>query len=114
MERELVFYRTPRGKVPLRKWLEKINDMQASARIRKRLRRMERGVYGDCKHLREGVWELRIDEGPGYRIYFAELRVKMVVLLLSGGTKRTQKKDITHAIKYFKNYKVRFEDDETK
>ena len=111
MQRELVFYETPRGQVPLQKWLQKIKDMKASARIQKRLRQMERGLYGDCKYLRESIWELRIDEGQGYRIYFAEEKKRLVVLLLHGGTKRTQDKDITVAIKYFRDYKERYKDD---
>jgi len=111
MTKELVFYETKRGKVPLRHWLQKLKDIRASTRIQKRLRNMERGIYGDYRYLRDGVSELRIDEGPGYRIYFAELKKKVVVLLLHGGPKKTQKKDIEAAIKYFQDYKVRYEDD---
>lgn len=77
-------------------WLEGLRDRQARARILMRIDRAEDGNYGDCEPVGEGVSEMRIHYGPGYRVYFVE-RGKEVVILLAGGTKRTQKKDIVRA-----------------
>jgi len=67
---------------------------------------LERGGFGDCKPLQDGVWELRIDHGPGYRVYYS-LIGKKIVLLLCGGDKRTQQRDIMQAITYLEDYKKR-------
>ena len=111
MQKELVFFETKTGKVPLQRWLKKLRDDKASMRIQKRLRNMERGLYGDHKALQQGIYELRIDEGPGYRVYFAERQNARVVLLLTAGSKRTQKRDIQKAIEYLHDYETRYEDD---
>lgn len=97
--------------MPLQRWFKKLKDHKASARIQKRLRNMERGLYGDYKALQQGIYELRIDEGPGYRVYFSERQRACVVLLLTAGSKRTQKKDIQKAIEYLHDYETRYEDD---
>ena len=73
------------------------------ARIRVRLDRLEQGNLGDCKSLGDGVSELRIDCGPGYRLYFAE-DGPVIVLLLIGGDKGTQAKDIKTAKQYWSEY----------
>ena len=65
--------------------------------------RLVDGNFGDHKFCQDGVWELRIPIGPGYRAYYA-LSGETVVLLLSGGSKRTQKKDITRAVEYWEDY----------
>ncbi len=78
------------------KWLRGLRDMQARARIQMRLDRIERGLFGDVKPLGEGVSELRIDHGPGYRIYFVQ-RGQVLVVLLCGGDKATQARDISAA-----------------
>ncbi len=67
---------------------------------------LERGGFGDCKPLRGGVWELRIDHGLGYRIYYG-ITGKEIILLLCGGDKRKQSQDIEKAIAYFEDYKRR-------
>ena len=67
-----------------------------------RLDRVQEGNFGDCKNLKDGVWELRIDAGPGYRVYFGEDN-NLVVLLL-GGTKQTQARDIVAAKQYWSYY----------
>jgi putative addiction module killer protein len=78
-------------------WFSSLRDRQAKARIDTRLRRLSLGNPGDVKLVRAGVSELRIDYGPGYRIYFIQLGSTLIVLL-AGGDKRTQQQDITQAI----------------
>lgn len=78
------------------KWLADLRDAQARARIVARLRRVTLGNLGDWKTVGDGVSELRIDHGPGYRVYFAK-RGQLVVLLLCGGDKSTQARDIATA-----------------
>ncbi|RKR36507.1 type II toxin-antitoxin system RelE/ParE family toxin [Paraburkholderia sp. BL17N1] len=77
-------------------WLAQLADLRARAKILVRIRRAERGHFGDVKLLEDGVSEMRIDCGPGYRVYFAR-EGRMVYLLLCGGTKSTQPADIKHA-----------------
>ncbi|MFM0740850.1 type II toxin-antitoxin system RelE/ParE family toxin [Paraburkholderia xenovorans] len=77
-------------------WLKRLSDLKARARILVRVRRAERGHFGDVKLLEEGVSEMRIDCGPGYRVYFAREGRRMY-LLLCGGNKSTQQADIKQA-----------------
>ena len=77
-------------------WLRKLRDPQARARIQIRIRRLSLGNFGDIKPVGEGVSELRIDYGPGYRVYLQQ-RGHELVLLLAGGDKRTQQADIAKA-----------------
>jgi putative addiction module killer protein len=79
-------------------WLERLRDPRARARIQTRIDRLRRGNLGDVKPVGEGVSELRIDYGPGYRLYFVQ-RGRALVILLCGGDKRTQSGDIAQAIK---------------
>lgn len=86
-------------------WFRKLKDRQAQARINARIRRIEiTGNFGDVKPTREGVSELRIDYGPGYRVYFMQ-RGSVWVVLLAGGDKSTQGTDIKTAIKIAKEWK---------
>lgn len=85
-------------------WLRKLRDLQALARIQIRIRRLSLGNSGDAKPLGEGVSELRIDYGPGYRVYFQKAG-NLLVLLLIGGTKKTQDADIAKAKKLAKEAK---------
>ena len=78
------------------RWLSKLKDPRAKARIIKRIRSAERGSLGDCKPVGVGVSEMRIHFGPGYRVYFMRIG-KAIYLLLSGGTKREQSSDIAKA-----------------
>jgi putative addiction module killer protein len=78
------------------KWLEALRDRQASARVIDRIKRASNGNFGDVKSASGGISEMRIDYGPGYRVYFFQ-RGKELVILLCGGDKRTQGADIAHA-----------------
>ena len=80
------------------KWLLKLHDRAARARIELRIRRLGLGLMGDVKPVGEGVSELRIDYGPGYRVYFCQQGQALVILLV-GGDKRTQDRDIRTAQK---------------
>lgn len=80
------------------KWFVSLRDGRAQARINIRLRRIELGVLGDCRPVGEGVSELRIDYGPGYRVYFVQ-RGYEIIILLAGGDKASQAKDIRAALK---------------
>jgi len=75
------------------RWFEKLRDRQARARIDVRIRRLSLGNPGDVRAVGEGVLELRIDHGPGYRVYYVH-RGRSVVIMLAGGDKRTQDRDI--------------------
>ena len=79
------------------KWFADLRDQRARARILVRIRRLSLGNPGDVKPVGEGVSELRIDHGPGYRVYFTA-RGERLVILLAGGDKRTQKRDIREAL----------------
>jgi putative addiction module killer protein len=86
-------------------WLSKLKDRQAVARINARIGRVATsGNFGDFKPARDGVSEMRIDYGPGYRIYFMQ-RGTLMVVLLAGGDKRTQDADIKTAIRIAKEWK---------
>lgn len=93
----------PRGRTHSRNgWLH----CEAEARIATRIARVAIGNFGDCKALRDGVWELRINWGPGYRVYYA-LSSRTTVLLLCGGDKRKQSADIIRSVKYWDDYQRR-------
>ena len=99
-------YRDETGHVTFQAWLDSLRDKQAKARIAFRLANLAAWNFGDCKPCREGVWELREDFGPGYRVYYAR-NGKTVVLLLCGGDKRSQDADISRAAEYWKDYQRR-------
>jgi putative addiction module killer protein len=103
---ELYYYQTAAGERPFVEWLEELSDRQARARIEARLARVAAGNLGDVEAVGEGVMELRVDWGPGYRVYFSQLG-QVIVLLLCGGDKRTQQRDIKRAKEYFEDYKAR-------
>ncbi|MDP2820487.1 MAG: type II toxin-antitoxin system RelE/ParE family toxin [Polaromonas sp.] len=85
-------------------WLEKLKDITAKIAVIRRVARIESGNFGDHKFCRDGVSELRIDVGVGYRVYYATAG-KQLVLLLCGGDKRTQDADIDRACSYWKHWK---------
>ena len=81
---EIQDYLTPEGKDPFKNWLESVVDRMARARVLARVQRMGAGNFGDCKPLNGGVWELRIDQGPGYRVYYAKAGSRLILLLIGG------------------------------
>ncbi len=105
---EIRDYLTPAGRDPFRDWLADLADRMARARILARVGRMAGGNFGDCKPLAGGVWELRIDHGPGYRVYYAKAGAR-IVLLLVGGDKRRQQQDIETALAYWQDWQERNE-----
>jgi putative addiction module killer protein len=84
------------------RWFSKLRDRRAKARIDTRIRRLSLGNPGDVKPVGEGVSELRINYGPGYRVYFIQ-RASTVIVLLAGGDKRTQEQDIKQALELARN-----------
>ena len=103
---ELEEYATDDGRTPFSDWLRKVRDRDARVRVRVRLDRLSLGSFGDCKSLGGGLHELRIDHGPGYRVYFGRVGDR-IVLLLCGGSKKTQTRDIEVAQSFWPDYKRR-------
>ncbi len=103
--KEVVAFRAKNGQVPFEDWLNDLNDKRAVARVLARLARVRHGGLGDCKSVGEGVSELRVDYGPGYRVYFAQ-KGQTLVVLLCGGDKRTQDRDIRLAKQYWHEFKA--------
>src|SRR5687768_996298 len=99
----LVFYKDAVGNEPFTDWVDSFRDPRTRRRILQRVFRVESGNYGDHKSLKDGVLELRLDFGPGYRVYFGE-DGDSVVILLCGGDKSTQTQDIEQAKAYWKEY----------
>ena len=104
--REVVLYVKADNACPFELWLNALRDRQARARIKKRLDRIGLGNLGDFKPVSEGVMELRIDYGTGYRVYFAQAR-STIILLLCGGDKSTQDQDIDRAKQYWRDFQKR-------
>jgi len=102
--REIQRYITPDGKIPFTEWLNSLRDLKTQIKIRGRLERVELGNLGDYRSVGEGVYELRINYGPGYRIYFGQIG-SMIILLLCGGDKSTQEQDIRTAKEYWAEYR---------
>ena len=100
--KEILIYETEDGRAPLSEWMERQNK-QVYGTIMTRLERVEMGNLGDHRGVGEGVFELRIDLGPGYRVYFGEDGERLVILLIAG-TKRTQRRDIEAAKQFWRNY----------
>jgi putative addiction module killer protein len=103
---ELRRYLTASGRDVFGEWLAGLRDTRTKAKIVARLDRLSAGNFGDCKALRGGLFELRINWGPGYRVYYA-LVDRVCVLLLCGGDKRKQSSDIKRALEYLKDYRER-------
>ena len=99
-------YRTRDGVDVFDAWISKLSDTKAMAKVFARVDRLQAGNFGDCKSVGEGVWELRIDHGPGYRVYYA-LVGRKIVLLLCGGDKRKQSADIRRSAEMLKDYNER-------
>ncbi len=103
---ELEYYVTINGKKPFKKWLDGLKDVSARAKIRVRLDRVRLGNIGDARSVGGGVNELKVNYGPGYRIYFSR-KGDRIVLLLLGGVKATQEKDIIKAKEFYIEHKRR-------
>jgi len=103
---ELRHYFSPDEQDLFARWLDGLRDRHAQARVAARLIRLNNGNFGDCKPVGDDVWELRIDRGPGYRVYYA-IEGKRVVLLCDGGDKRSQTADIDRAIERWNEWQTR-------
>jgi len=101
--RELLLLQTPEGKVPFEEWFDNLKDRAFQKAIDARLARIEDGNFGDHKSVGDGVFELRVPKGPGLRVYYG-LDGPKVVVLIGGGNKSTQSRDITKAQQLFKEY----------
>jgi putative addiction module killer protein len=97
---EIQHYLTASGKDLYQQWLDGLKDLKARVVIQRRIDRVVNGNFGDHRFCEEGVWELKIDFGPGYRVYYAQAGAT-IVLLLCGGSKRTQSVDIKDAVRYW-------------
>ena len=87
-------------------WLDGLRDRIAKVAVIRRVARLEVGLFGDCKFLRDGIWELRIDVGAGHRVYYAHVGGALI-LLTSGGDKQTQDRDIERAVALLRDWKER-------
>jgi len=103
---ELDYYVTSAGKKPFKEWLEGLRDVSGRAKIRVRLDRARLGNLGDNRSVGEGVHELRVDYGPGYRVYYA-LEGSRLILLILGGDKSSQERDIARAKEYWRDQQRR-------
>lgn len=101
--RKVLIYADENDHEPFLQWLEGLRDSQVRRQIIARLRRLEQGNSGDCKALQNGVFELRFARGPGYRVYFATSGNSIVILC--GGDKSSQRKDVEKAIVYWRDYR---------
>jgi len=105
-ETTVLHYQTAQGRCPFQEWVESVKDKAAKAAVAARINRVRAGTLGDWKAVGEGVFELRIDLGPGYRVYFGR-DGNTVVILLSGGEKRSQDANIKRAKEYWRDYENR-------
>lgn len=103
--KKIIPYSTQNGKTPFIEWLQSF-DKKTKAIITSRFNRIELGNYGDCKPVGEGVMELRYSFGPGYRVYFGIDNDKLIILLI-GGDKSSQQRDIKKAKEFWQDYKTR-------
>ena len=104
MNKRIVSYQTVDGRSPFEEWLNSLRDFEGAARIRMRLDRVRFGNLGLTRFVGRGVFEMKFPFGPGYRIYFGQDGLDTVVLLC-GGHKSTQSKDILKAYDYWKEYR---------
>ena len=104
LEKQVENYVRSDGSCPFEDWMTSLRDQRARARIRTRIDRVQLGNLGNCEPVGGGVSELKIDYGPGYRVYFGQIGTKLVILLC-GGDKSSQSEDIKKAIEYWEDYK---------
>ena len=101
---QILYYETNKGKAPLIDWLERLKDRKAAAKIMVRIERVKAGNLGTYRTLGEGLHELKIPYGPGYRVYFGREGNELVILLC-GGDKRKQSQDIQKARLFWEDYR---------
>ncbi len=104
MPQTVKIYSTSDGTHPFEDWFNGLQDQQAKRKVRVRIARARAGNFGDSKSVGEGVVELRINFGPGYRVYFGR-DGDTLVILLCGGNKKSQENDIAVAKQYWRDYK---------
>ena len=104
--KEVREYKSQNGKIPIREWLDSIQEKRTRGIIDIRLERLRRGLLGEWETVGLGVSELKIHYGPGYRIYFAQLDLATVILFC-GGDKNSQTRDIQKAFDYWMDYRRR-------
>ncbi len=102
----VMHYLKASGRCPFQEWIESVESRTVKAAVAARINRVRSGTLGDWKAVGDGVFELRVDLGPGYRVYFGR-DGKMVVILLNGGEKRSQESDIKRAKGYWSDYETR-------
>ena len=102
-EKEIIVYADRDGIEPFSEWIEGLRDVVGRKRIFTRIDRLAQGNYGDCESVGDGISELRMFFGPGYRVYFGE-GGNSLVILLCGGDKSSQAQDIRNAKDYWKEY----------
>jgi len=98
---EVRIFALENGEEPFTEWHKRLKDKRAQARVDVRIARVRTGNFGDCKSVGEHVYELRIDYGPGYRVYFGKIG-STIILLLCGGDKSSQDKDVNLALELAK------------
>lgn len=103
---DILHYLMESGRDLYQDWLDGLKDIRARVAVQRRVDRLAAGNYGDHEFCREGVWELRVDVGAGYRVYYAQAGRK-IVLLLCGGDKQSQQADINRAVKCWNDYQRR-------
>jgi len=103
---EIRHYLTASGSDPYQQWMDDLRDLKGRVVILRRIDRLANGNFGDHKFCQDGVWELRIDFGPGYRVYYAQ-EAATIVLVLWGGSKRSQSADIKQAVRHWRDYQRR-------
>ena len=99
-------YQNKQGQRPFEAWVNRLRERRAQAAIDNRIRRLSLGNLGDYRLIDEGIGELKIDIGPGYRVYFRRIG-QQIILLLCGGDERSQRRDIERAKQYWNDYQER-------
>lgn len=101
------YYEAQSGRFPFRDWFDSLKDKKTQARVQIAVDRLEDGNPGKCESVGAGVYELKLDFGPGYRVYFGQAESRIVILLF-GGDKSTQPRDIKRAQEYWCDYRSRY------
>ena len=100
---QIFHYVTPDGRDLFQDWQDRLRDRKARIAVQRRVDRLQGGGFGDCSFCRDGVWELRVDIGAGYRVYYARSGGELI-LILCAGSKSTQDSDISRAVACWQDY----------